>query len=235
VENTCSCNPDHVTGCLVCGEELIYSAAAEKVQCMICEKEEESNARCARGHYICDACHRGNILALVEQVCLASTATDPVEIALRIFQLPGLHMHGPEYHSIVPAVLVTAYGNMVQDKREQAIKEAIKRGKEIKGGSCGNNGACGAGIGVGIAYSVLHGVTPLSKERGPANRMTALALMEISRTGGARCCKRDVMVALATAKRHFAELDHTVGSKYVCEQYPQNKQCIRSECPYYPG
>jgi hypothetical protein len=84
-------------------------------------------------------------------------------------------------------------------------------------------------------YSVLHGVTPLSKERGLANRMTALALMEISRTAGARCCKRDVMVALATAKRHFAELDHTVGSKYVCEQYPQNKQCIRSECPYYPG
>jgi hypothetical protein len=75
------------------------------------------------------------------------------------------------------------------------------RGKAIFGGICGTHGACGACIGVGIAYSLIHKVTPYSKEdRGEANRMTALALCAISCYGGPRCCKRDSITAIETAK-----------------------------------
>ncbi|WP_190259546.1 DUF5714 domain-containing protein [Pelotomaculum schinkii] len=133
-EIICSCNTDHASGCLVCGGELFYNAdSAIDVKCVICGKEEQSNTICVNGHYICDACHREKVLDVVERVCVATDLTDPVEITLQIFKLPGLHMHGPEYHSIVAAVLVTAYGNSVKDKQAQAIKEAIKRGKDIKG------------------------------------------------------------------------------------------------------
>ncbi len=144
-------------------------------------------------------------------------------------------MHGPEYHSIVPAVLVSACGSAKNDKEASAIKEAIQRGKAVFGGICGTHGACGAAIGVGTAYSVIHKVTPYSKEdRGEANRMTALALTEISRYGGPRCCKRDAILALETAKKHFGCYTDTPGAKYICSQYVTNDMCIRSKCPFYP-
>lgn len=232
----CNCNTEHTSGCRVCGGELVYVADAFiDVKCMCCGKEEKTNTVCANDHYICDECHRGEILDVVEQVCITTDLTDPVEIALKIFKLPGLHMHGPEYHSVVAAVLVTAYGNSVKDKQVQAIKEAIKRGRDIKGGFCGFHGACGAGLGVGIAYSVIHQVTPYVKEeRGAANRMTAQALLEISRYGGPRCCKRDAMIAIETAKRNFKEFDNTGRSKYICSQFIKNQSCIQGDCPYFP-
>ncbi|TEB08561.1 Cyclic pyranopterin monophosphate synthase 1 [Pelotomaculum schinkii] len=235
-EIICSCNTDHASGCLVCGGELFYNAdSAIDVKCVICGKEEQSNTICVNGHYICDECHREKILDVVERVCVATNLTDPVEIALQIFKLPGLHMHGPEYHSIVAAVLVTAYGNSVKDKQAQAIKEAIKRGKDIKGGVCGTHGACGAGVGVGVAYSIIHQVTPYSKEeRGAANRLTALALLEISRFGGPRCCKRDAMISIETAKRNIKEFDNNGRSRYICSQFMNNQKCIQSQCPYFP-
>ena len=85
-------------------------------------------------------------------------------------------------------------------------------------GICGTHGTCGACIGVGIAFSVIQKVTPYSKaNRGEANRMTAHALMAISKLGGPRCCKRDSMIAIETAK-NFGFFNDSGESRYECSQ-----------------
>ncbi|MGI5891943.1 MAG: DUF5714 domain-containing protein [Bacillota bacterium] len=224
------------TGCLLCQEELCYNPSAPiDVICMCCGKQKKSYVTCANGHYVCDECHRKKILLVVEELCMVSDLTDPVELALQIFRLPGLNMHGPEYHSIVAAVLVTAYTNITKDKNAQVIKEAINRGKDVKGGVCGSHGCCGAAVGVGIAYAIINNVIPYSKvERGLANKMTALALLQISLYGGPRCCKRDAMIAIEVARREFPYFENKSNSRYICNQYPDNKECINEKCPYHP-
>lgn len=230
------CCPDNTSGCMVCGRELYCIPDTPLLaKCFYCGKEETTHVFCPEGHYACDECHSKDILRLVESECMKSDSSDPIELALDIFSLPKLHMHGPEYHSIVPAVLVAAYGNSVNSKDAAAVREAISRGRAVPGGICGTHGACGAGIGVGIAYSIIHKATPYSKEeRGEANRMTALALTAISLFGGPRCCKRDSISAIETAKKYF-QCFGTIGKKYICSQFTDNEKCIKTECPYYPA
>ncbi len=236
-DDKCSLDPDHSFDCMVCGRELYYTSnLSVHAKCYYCGKEDITNVVCLNGHYVCDECHRKDIMEIVERICAASESTDPVALALSIFDLKQLHMHGPEYHSIVPAVLVSAYGNSINKKDAAAIKEAILRGKAIFGGICGTHGACGACIGVGIAYSLIHNVTPYSKEvRGEANRMTALALISISKYGGPRCCKRDSMLAIETAKKNFGFFDDNAVIRYKCSQLFSNQMCIQNECPFYPN
>jgi len=229
-------SPTYTSGCMVCGEELFSTPDKPLLaKCHYCGKEEVTHTFCMNGHYVCDECHRGSILKLVEEVCINSDLADPVPLALKVFSLPQLNMHGPEYHSIVPGVLIAAYYNAQNRKNNVAVKEAISRGKTIAGRMCGTHGTCGACIGVGIAYSIIHKVTPFSKEeRGEANRMTALALEAISRFGGPRCCKRDSMASIEVAKRNFGCFSDS-GERYICSQYYDNDSCIGNECTYYPG
>ncbi|HEY5587943.1 MAG TPA: DUF5714 domain-containing protein, partial [Candidatus Paceibacterota bacterium] len=115
------------------------------------------------------------------------------------------------------------------------IKEAIRRGKDTKGGSCGFNGSCGAAVGTGTAVSIIEGVTPMSKaERGNANLATGYALIEISKHGGPRCCKRDSITSIESfvnITKYFNDIKKT---NYVCKQYKNNKDCIGIKCPYLP-
>jgi len=234
---SCNCNKDNLSGCIVCGHVLFYTPDMPfRAKCFFCGKEETTNVFCLEGHYVCDDCHSKDILEIVEKACINSSLTDPVELALQIFALPTLHMHGPEYHSIVPAVLVTAYGNSNNKKNIEAIREAISRGKAVIGGVCGTHGSCGAGIGIGIAYSIINRVTPYSTdERGRANQMTAHALTAISKVGGPRCCKRDSMIAIESAIEKFKCFASTGKSKYICSQYIDNDMCIKGQCPYFTG
>lgn len=228
----------NISGCSVCGRKLVYSRNIPvRMKCALCGKPEETSAFCSKGHYVCDDCHGKDILTIAEELCIKSDLTDPEELLREIYRLPGLNMHGPEYHSIVPAVLVAAYNNSLQksDHNQMAVREAIRRGRDISGGMCGSHGACGAAIGAGIAYSIINGATPYSnQERGGANEITAHALMEISRLGGPRCCKRDSMLAVETFKKHIRGFIKTVTKRYACRQFPKNSRCIGQRCPYYP-
>jgi hypothetical protein len=152
---------------MVCGQELYYTPEMSlRAKCFYCGKEDITSVFCLEGHFVCDECHRKDLLEIVEQICIDSNIIDPAELALCIFDLKRLNMHGPEYHSIVPAVLVSAYGNIMKEKDIPAIKEAISRGRAVFGGICGTHGACGACIGVGIAYSIIHKSPPTPKRIG---------------------------------------------------------------------
>lgn len=223
------------SGCMICGEELFYRERKERVQCVICGLREESLVTCKNGHYICDQCHSQNVLEHVYKHCCDTDLKDPMAIINEFFELPGLHMHGPEYHSIVPAVLIAAYANRTGADKKLMVKEAITRGRDVKGGSCGLTGICGAAAGAGIAYSIINGVSPLSnEERGTGMKLTAAVLTEMSKHGGPRCCKRESSLAVETAVNFVdvfagAELAH-----YECSQFKDNPDCIKKKCPYFP-
>jgi uncharacterized protein len=224
-------------GCLICGHELLYSKnSPARETCNICGQQFETYVKCPKGHYVCDTCHSLDILEKVEQLLTASDEKNPVVLAQKVFELPGLNMHGPEYHSIVPALLVTAYQNTSAHHKPSKIKEAIKRGKDIKGGSCGLYGDCGACVGSGIAVSIIEDATPMSHdERGAANRATGYALLEISKYGGPRCCKREAITSIESFLQVTSYFNGIQKAEYTCKQFGKNKDCIGEKCPYFPN
>lgn len=233
---SCSCVDSKKTeGCLICGKELIYFNDSTKMTCNICSKQIDAYVSCSERHYVCDSCHSLDILGKVEQFLFASDEKNPVTLAQMVFDLPGLNMHGPEYHSIVPAVLVTAWQNLNGRKDISKIKEAIKRGKAIKGGNCGFYGNCGSGVGAGIAVSIIEAATPMSQnERGAANRATGYALLEISKYGGPRCCKREAITSIKSLMQVTDYFGNLKDVEYLCKQSGKNKDCIYNKCPFFP-
>lgn len=233
--SACCSNSHKTEGCAVCGGTLVYSDSAVREKCMLCGKEFETPVMCKNSHYICDHCHSADILTLIEKYLSGSKEKDPVKLARQIFDLPSLKMHGPEYHSIVPAILIAAYQNKYKINNPGAISEAIRRGKEVKGGSCGYNGGCGAAIGAGIAVSLIEKTTPMSdSERGKTLKMSGHALLAMSKHGGPRCCKRDAITSIQTFMKNTNYFNGLEASQYVCKQFRANKDCIRSRCPFFP-
>lgn len=227
---------EHVKGCLVCDEPLIYLEQSTEEKCEKCGKIYSTNVKCKDGHFICDTCHKGDILDRIEEMLIKSNQKDPVALALDIFEIEDLKMHGPEYHSIVPGVLTTVIQNIKGIKEPEKIKEAIERGKSIKGGMCGTHGVCGAAAGTGIAYSIANGVSPLSsKERGKVNEITAKTLLKIAQYESPRCCKREAISSIETASENIEEISTQAKAKYVCRQFIYNDECAKMGCPYFPA
>ena len=227
------------SGCLICGEELVYLQQNEMQACYYCGKSQEADVRCVNGHFVCDRCHSLSANDLIEQFCAHTQGTDPLELAITLMKNPAIKMHGPEHHFLVPAVLLAAYDNQRGSGDKTAhLRQARKRAENVKGGFCGFYGACGAGVGSGIFVSVMTGATPLSRtEWKLSNMATAQCLMEIADHGGPRCCKRDTFLALLTAgaftKKHF-NVDFGMDKPVRCEFIAMNHECLLLACPFYP-
>ena len=231
---------DHKTGCLVCGDELVYHDTFESRECFYCKQSYESNSACAAGHYVCDSCHSLSATNLIQQFCSSSELTDPLRMALILMQHPAVKMHGPEHHFLVPAVLLAAYYNLKDDpaRKKDRIVEAEKRAKQILGGFCGFYGDCGAAVGTGIFMSLITDATPLSVHSWRlSNMMTASALMSIALHGGPRCCKRNTYLAIMEAAQFLKEnlnVRMHVSSEIKCQFSHLNKECLKEECRFYP-
>ena len=226
------------SGCLICGAELIYLKDKIQLECAICHKKKWADAHCLNGHFICDSCHAEDPTTWIEEQCLISDAADPIQLAIQLMRHPGVAMHGPEHHFLVPAVLLTVYFNLKKDKdkKKQKLQEARRRAQTVVGGSCGFHGACGAAIGVGIFMSVVLETTPLSvKEYRICNSATAEALALIAKRGGPRCCKRNVFLALGIATKystsHLGQLMPI--QKVSCTFFPHNRECLGSGCVFF--
>jgi hypothetical protein len=231
---------DHQKGCLVCGEPLAYRAEAAAVTCALCGAAGESPVACGAGHFVCDGCHAAPARDLIERTCLQSDSTDPVALATRLMRHPSLKLHGPEHHFLVPAALLTAVANArgAPEEKKRWLAEARRRSDAVAGGSCGFQGACGAGVGVGIFASVATGATPLARESwGTANAATGQALIVIGRVGGPRCCKRTSWLALLTgvqvARRSLGV--RLEGRGPSCEWSELNGECLGTPCPFHPA
>jgi hypothetical protein len=228
------------TGCLVCGQELVYLDPVQPLTCVYCGQVFEANARCVQDHFVCDACHRADANDLIESYCLQAAGRDPVEMAITLMNHPSVAMHGPEHHFLVPAVLLAAYDNTHPGQnRAVQIKQARKRAEGVRGGSCGFCGNCGAAVGTGIFISLITGASPLSKKEWQlANRMTAESLLAVAEVGGPRCCKRDTFLALQSAQAFLKErLDVAleVTAPIRCDFSPLNRECLKEACPFFAG
>ena len=223
--------------CMVCGKDVEYSNEATNAKCHYCGVEEETYILCKDDHYVCNKCHTRDAVEVIENVCLNTDQDDPMEIAEKLMAHPKIPMHGPEHHAMVPAVLIAAYQNYIGKKNKDAILEAIKRGQKIPGGYCALYGACGAGIGVGIAISILLGATGLTPEpRSHANRATAQTLKPIADAGGARCCKKSSRIGLEEGVKYISDLFDLNWYKELdlcvdCDYTKYNQQCD-SNCKY---
>ena len=79
------------------------------------------------------------------------------------------------------AIDIEPYTMDKQPSREEFHKQlqaAEGRGKTVPGGACGNCGACGSGVGIGIFISIFTGATPMAADSWKlANEGTARGLM----------------------------------------------------------
>jgi hypothetical protein len=222
--------------CGVCGKPLVYGTSEEPRTCIFCGGSFTSQAACEDGHYICDACHGKNAIQVLDEVIAESKSANPGELLESIMSHPSVPMHGPEHHAMVPAVLVAAARNAGYLVPENAIAQAIERGSKVPGGWCGFYGACGGGLGVGIAVSVLKEATPLKgKARALANEATSFALGQLV-DGGPRCCKRAARNAIEAGVLFFRNrlgIDLESGARVACTYVDRNRECIRKACPYF--
>ena len=237
---SCCCGKtrkDSPKNCILCGKPLLYFSEERLLECCICHKLKPANASCEDGHFVCDACHE-NSREVILNLLLHSREKNPFALLEQIFRLPQVHLHGPEHHSIVPCVLITAYHNCGGEIQfERCLHEAWTRGKNIPGGACGFLGVCGAAAGAGIFASIVCGATPLTERQWEIpQRLTAACLEAMAEIGGPRCCKRTSRVAVECAAS-FSEKEFGIPmpvTEKACRYWAWNNECIRQRCPYFP-
>ncbi len=152
----------------------------------------------------------------------------------------GVIIHCPYHHFIVPAVLLTMAA-LEKYKKENELRDwlevAEERAKAVPGGVCGNMGNCGSSVGAGIFLSVYTNASPLSIENWKmANELTGHCLLRIASYGGPRCCKRTCYLALMEAIPRINKdlgLNIKFDTSVICKYHSQNKECLRSVCPFH--
>jgi hypothetical protein len=197
-----------------------------------------ANTTCEKGHYVCDQCHTEDAVAVIRHICLQTDETDVVRLFERIRSHPSIAMHGPEYHAMIPGILLCTYRNLGGDISDKVIETGILRGKGVAGGFCGFMGICGAAVGVGVAFSLLLDANPVKpSQRSTVQGATQAVLAEIAGVKAARCCQRDGFIALTKA----AELSQTLlpvtlkaEYRLVCRQMRLNKECLGKTCVLHP-
>ena len=165
---------------------------------------------------------------------------NPVYLANSIMEAEQVNIHGPEHHFLVPAVMITCYYNALQKQEliSDKLNLARQRAKAILGGFCGYYGTCGAGMGTGLFLSIVTGTKPVStKDWGLCNLMTAESLKAIAQYDGPRCCKRDTFLAIQTSINFIKYKLGVLLEKQdaECTFYPMNRECLLSECEFFPN
>ncbi|WP_446008476.1 DUF5714 domain-containing protein [Candidatus Electrothrix sp.] len=228
----------HMSGCAVCGEELVYhSDSATAASCYFCDRATMTPCICTVGHYVCDSCHQQEGLEVIRSVCLNTREKDMITLMNRIRNHPALPMHGPEHHALVPGVILAAFRNNGAAINQDIIATGIDRGSKVPGGVCGFWGCCGAAVGAGIAAALIVESTPIKAgERQQAQAFTAEILAEISKVKGGRCCQRETWVALTQSSRlsqEFFGLSLPAEGSLHCHQYEKNQECAYRACPLW--
>jgi hypothetical protein len=230
----------HGSGCLVCGSAVIYQESNRPAQCHYCLTKLPANARCEQGHFVCDACHTTDAVAAIRHICKTTSTTDLITLLDEIRRHPAIFRHGPEHHVLVPAIILTAYRNLGGKVTPEMFETAIARGHAVPGGACGFMGVCGAAVGVGIAFSLILGATPLTSEpRRQVLSAVQAVLGEITALGAAaRCCQRECWLALrqaAALSRELLPVPLKAAASLICRQGSRRDDCLQASCPLWPG
>lgn len=227
-----------MTDCMVCGSPLVYLRADREETCAFCGAAGRANATCERGHFVCDACHAAGALAVIGHLCATSEETDMVALMQTIRRHPSVPMHGPEHHGLVPGVILATYRNLGGTVTREMLDTGIRRGARVMGGACAFVGSCGAASGVGVAFSLLLGANPLTPElRQRVMQINIEVARAIAAVRAARCCQRDVWIALTKAaelSRELLPIPLRAETPIRCQQFSANQDCLVRECPLWP-
>lgn len=175
----------------------------------------------------------------INRYCLVSKQTNCIELLNEIMDMPSVPIHGPIHHFIVPAVMLTIYNNIYGKKSQlkEQLKVAADRAKAVPGANCAYCGVCGASLGIGIFASIITKTNPFSIEQwSNVMAITSAIGQEMSKHGGARCCKRDSYIAVLTGAEKINELlkVELPATKPICKHFPKNKECRKEKCFFYP-
>ncbi len=227
----------HLKGCAVCGEALHYLAMDYDYTCAICGRSLRANAVCSQGHYVCDQCHGQDALEVIRRTCLQAAQDDMIGLLKQIRSHPSLPVHGPEYHLLVVGIILSVYKNRGGAISDNTILTGIERARALAGGACSFWGICGAASGVGIAFSLILGATPLvGRERQLVMNITKDVTERISRYEAPRCCQREAWTALKAASElsnKYLSHDLPAVEPLVCSQSDHNIECIGNRCPLW--
>lgn len=144
-------------------------------------------------------------------------------------------VHSEWHHFLVPGAVMAALRNAGYEIKNKDIEEAIKRGKQFPGGSCGFAGTCGAAYATGIILSLVKKINPsFGEERSETMRAVSDTLVEISKYRK-RCCKRSSYIALTKITEMLIKsgFDRITCSNIKCKWSSMNKQCMGKLCPFF--
>jgi MoaA/NifB/PqqE/SkfB family radical SAM enzyme/SAM-dependent methyltransferase len=225
----------HDSGCMVCGDPLVYREVESPAGCYYCQAILPANAVCESGHFVCDACHTTDGLSIIEHVCQTTRETDLIALLDMIRRHPAIPRHGPEHHVLVPAVILTAYRNLGGEVTPEMFRTALSRSKSVPGGVCGFWGVCGVAVGVGIAFSLLLEANPVKpQERHQVLGAVQAVHGEMTSQEAARCCQRECWLALRQAaelSRELLPIPLRAEAPLVCRQNRERQDCLQSDCP----
>lgn len=150
---------------------------------------------------------------------------------------PAIPANGPEYHSLVPGIILATYHNLGGSVSSSTVQTGIKRGSSVAGGHCAFMGVCGAALGVGIAFSLILEANPLNPElRKTVQTVTQTVLTDISELNAARCCQRDSWIAFKKAAKlseTYLQVPLRADHSLDCLQKENNKHCFGKACPLF--
>lgn len=223
--------------CSFCGTTLKLLPNAISARCMSCGERGRTRTWCTQGHFVCDDCRGEAMMQLLEGMLEQEHSADPVELFMKLRQAKEFPMHGPEHHPLVAAAFLVAYHNAHGEPSWEAILEALQTAaSDLPGGSCGFWGACSAGLAIGIAFCAILDSSPTAGEkRAAAHRVVADVLGRFGCLPGARCCRRESLVALQAACELSGQvLPQALETHYQvkCEQAADNPECLGPDCPY---
>lgn len=229
----------HRSGCAVCGKPLIYHTVFRKAQCYCCEKEKETDVICEDGHFVCDECHRIDANDLIFKESLAFRGTDPLYFVNKIMENDLINIHGSEHHFLVPAALLATYTNKTGNVKnlKSAMSTIRSRMVKISGEICSTHGGCGTILGMGAFVSYITNTTSLSKKPwADLHVVTAAGLLQVSKYGGPRCCKRNTYIAILEGINWLKENKGIALDKpadIICGFHLRNKVCLREKCLFF--
>lgn len=179
----------------------------------------------------------------ITETCLEAfrkSETNALGLLEKLMDRPGVPMHDPIHHYIMPALLLTLAARKTDKSGEELAKllqVAEERARKLLPGFCGWWGACGSAVGCGVFASIWSDASPKKEENwAQSNAFTAKCLANVSSVGGPRCCKRTSYLSLLAAipaARELFDLDLGDIPKPACTWSHFNKECRKEGCPFY--
>ena len=175
---------------------------------------------------------------LIKRDIVEYTSNNPVAIVKKNMLKDYINVHGPEHHFLDGAVFATAIKNVGGDfNLDECLNELENRAAKMPGAMCAYWGVCGSTASVAAVLSIIHKTNPLSTDEYYKDNMefTSEVLSQMSKIGGARCCKRNAFLSLSygvkfVKEKYGIEMET---SDIICEFSQKNKQCLGNGCPFY--